>query len=173
MNWRLLVVGVAGFEPATPSSRTRCATRLRHTPLANSRRRYSRQTPGPQARTGQGGPTFRRNRRVLHPVAPPGRCRYVPPRFARPFTPGLSALLGRSQVVRQRVLIPPFGGSNPPAPARPVWPSVSSCHDISRLPRGVSASAFFRLAVNALSADKKWRFLLPNPVSGQACPASI
>src|SRR4051812_32534160 len=28
------VVGVAGFEPATPSSRTRCATRLRYTPKA-------------------------------------------------------------------------------------------------------------------------------------------
>jgi hypothetical protein len=27
-----LLVGVAGFEPATPSSRTRCATRLRYTP---------------------------------------------------------------------------------------------------------------------------------------------
>ena len=26
------MVGVAGFEPATPSSRTRCATRLRYTP---------------------------------------------------------------------------------------------------------------------------------------------
>jgi hypothetical protein len=25
--------------------------------------------------------------------------------------------LGRSQVVRQRILIPPSGGSNPPAPA--------------------------------------------------------
>jgi hypothetical protein len=25
--------------------------------------------------------------------------------------------LGRSQVVRQRILIPPFGGSSPPAPA--------------------------------------------------------
>src|SRR5690606_25625687 len=29
----ILLVGVAGFEPATPSSRTRCATRLRYTPL--------------------------------------------------------------------------------------------------------------------------------------------
>ena len=27
-----ILVGVAGFEPATPSSRTRCATRLRYTP---------------------------------------------------------------------------------------------------------------------------------------------
>jgi hypothetical protein len=27
-----IVVGVAGFEPATPSSRTRCATGLRYTP---------------------------------------------------------------------------------------------------------------------------------------------
>src|SRR5271156_1070818 len=29
--WRKLV-GVAGFEPAAPSSRTRCSTRLSHTP---------------------------------------------------------------------------------------------------------------------------------------------
>jgi hypothetical protein len=27
-----ILVGVAGFEPATPSSRTKCATRLRYTP---------------------------------------------------------------------------------------------------------------------------------------------
>ena len=28
-----LLVGAAGFEPATPSSRTRCATRLRYAPM--------------------------------------------------------------------------------------------------------------------------------------------
>jgi hypothetical protein len=33
----------------------------------------------------------------------------------RPFEP--CDALGRSQVVRQRILIPPSGGSNPPAPA--------------------------------------------------------
>src|SRR5215813_13625688 len=33
------LVGVAGFEPATPSSRTRCATRLRYTPTARAGRR--------------------------------------------------------------------------------------------------------------------------------------
>ena len=31
------MVGVRGFEPPTPSSRTKCATRLRHTPIFEGR----------------------------------------------------------------------------------------------------------------------------------------
>ena len=39
------MVGVAGFEPATPTSRTWCATRLRYTPTEG--RSYN---PGPPKR---------------------------------------------------------------------------------------------------------------------------
>src|SRR3978361_710550 len=46
------VVGVAGFEPATPTSRTWCATRLRYTPTAGfaaDERAYSERPAAPQA----------------------------------------------------------------------------------------------------------------------------
>ena len=42
------MVGVAGFEPATPASRTQCSTRLSHTPTMKSAP-YSEAIPGPQA----------------------------------------------------------------------------------------------------------------------------
>ena len=46
-NGMTALVGVAGFEPATPCSRSRCATRLRHTPP--KWRRYSGGINGGQA----------------------------------------------------------------------------------------------------------------------------
>src|SRR5216684_3960893 len=45
-NARFLV-GVAGFEPATPASRTQCSTGLSHTPTKNAA--YSRGCRRPQA----------------------------------------------------------------------------------------------------------------------------
>jgi hypothetical protein len=68
------LVGVRGFEPPTPSSRTRCATRLRHTPdltrggvIAFS---YAAcKAPKPAYFKGLGL------------VAPLPSCRYLPPRF--------------------------------------------------------------------------------------------
>ena len=94
------MVGVAGFEPATPSSRTRCATRLRYTPPMQ--RLYNGVPEGPQAR----GPPPRRSVAWL-----PGR------RYGPRASGNMPKSLGRSQVVRQRILIPPSPGSNPGAPA--------------------------------------------------------
>jgi hypothetical protein len=51
------MVGVAGFEPATPASRTRCSTRLSHTPTWEGA--YKGASGAPQG--GRGG---RRNSRI-------------------------------------------------------------------------------------------------------------
>jgi hypothetical protein len=49
------LVGVAGFEPATPCSRSRCATRLRYTPSAEADV-YRREPRRPQEKAPLQGP---------------------------------------------------------------------------------------------------------------------
>lgn len=99
-NW---LVGVAGFEPATPSSRTRCATRLRYTPWPSG------SIAGRGAARNWIRVVFDRlsNRSLF--LARPRATDYRGAR-RRP-------VLGRSQAVRQRFLVPPSPGSNPGAPA--------------------------------------------------------
>ena len=48
-----LVVGITGFEPATSSSRTKRATKLRHIPVSRSKRyRITVTHPGPKGQNG-------------------------------------------------------------------------------------------------------------------------
>lgn len=128
------LVGVRGFEPPTPSSRTTCATRLRHTP-PQSVARYSLQTCPPQVPNL--GLFIGRTS-----VAQQACSRYLPPRFEGCAWSRSRSVLGRRQVVRQRILIPSFGGSNPPAPAN--QSSLSGCFPSSLT--GLSISSGWRVA---------------------------
>src|SRR4029077_14542083 len=91
---------------------------------------------GTRGRAGGGPSPFGAEPRHYSGLNPPGRferisrlsllkCRNSPYRPAlrdrkpmRALRVPQTGLLGRSQAVRQRILIPPFGGSIPPAPAK-------------------------------------------------------
>src|SRR5581483_6544425 len=98
-----MMVGVAGFEPAAPSSRTRCATRLRYTPPAGGRLIAStsgrHKTKMPRQGTSSRCP-------VKASTAAPLRAFRHPYIGAGPAERKDRGTLGRGQVVRQRVLVP-------------------------------------------------------------------
>ena len=98
------LVGVIGFEPTTPSSRTRCATRLRYTPtearlIAAARR--GRKHAAPDA--GSRWPT----RRKRLPNTPP-RCAIADlPERGRPARQGLHRRHRRGDRLRRRPALEP------------------------------------------------------------------
>ena len=125
------MVGVAGFEPATPCSRSRCATRLRYTPAAFEEPPLYRRTPWPTSKFcprdrqalatyGTGYREPRHDRPVREPLPP---IRGATPHVALVSVPVIgeayigagaetgtafapAARMGRGQAVRQRVLVP-------------------------------------------------------------------
>ena len=124
------LVGAGRFELPTPCSRSKCATRLRYAPpdpLPGSSSQGRRRPEGRDARGGYitGRHPHRKLGRSMQQLEPsrqadrrhaplPARLRLT---MVRRAAQRAGTAMGRSQAVRQRILIPPCGGSNPPAPA--------------------------------------------------------
>ena len=84
------MVGVAGFEPATPSSRTRCATRLRYTPPAGRGSSMQMRRPARAWRHLRGGSSNVGINRVPTWLKAARSCGYVRGHKGRPRPDGAS-----------------------------------------------------------------------------------
>ena len=87
------MVGVAGFEPATPASRTRCSTRLSHTPTLRARLI---------------GEASHRGKRAKGPVASPETVGYIGASAEGGRPRRALSLLGDGVMVTLRFLVPSF-----------------------------------------------------------------
>ena len=101
------MVGVAGFEPATPASRTQCSTMLSHTPTSKSAP-YSEGLGWPQAnKTGEASCCMPAKLRLSRP----------PPGWRRGLRRGSEAILGEWCNGNTAVFGTVILGSSPSSPA--------------------------------------------------------
>ena len=112
------MVGVRGFEPPTPASRTQCSTRLSHTPTFFSTRAKGRRCAEEGAyshgfRTSQAGNSRLLKKSLIYENSSVFRCCIpeslgVSHRSSQQRTAGALVLLGNGVMVTQRFLVPSF-----------------------------------------------------------------